>query len=65
MNTKIKKWFTPIHVVALILVLVGAALQLYTIFVAKSDALQGAAIGFFILGIVVELIGQAIGDSRR
>ena len=58
----VRAWFTPKRVVALLLVGVGSALQIYALVNAGSSHLQGIGIGLLILGAFVELVGQRTGE---
>ena len=66
MNEKmnIRDWLTPRRTVVLVLVLVGAAFQLFAIIDSDSAYLDKVGIVLLISGLVVELIGQAIGDQN-
>ena len=59
-----REWFTPRRVVALVLVLIGSALQIYALIDAGQSYLNGIGIGLLVLGLAIELIGQSFGEKR-
>jgi hypothetical protein len=62
---KIQDWFTPRRTVALALVLVGSALQIYAILDAGRSYLSGVGMGLLVVGLVIELLGQAISRDKH
>ena len=64
MTIKIKEWFTPIHTIALIFVLIGISIQFYIMFMGEFDNAQTAAFAFITLGVFVEILGQALGEKK-
>lgn len=60
----IRAWFNPRRTVALVLVVIGSALQIYTLIDAGRSYLNGIGIGLLILGLMIELIGQGVGNKR-
>lgn len=59
----IRDWFTPRHVVALVLVCTGSALQIYALIGAGRSHLSGIAIGLLALGALIEVVGQGFGNK--
>lgn len=60
----IRNWFTPRRVVALVLVAIGIALQIYALIDAGQTYLARIGVGVLVLGVVVELVAQGL-DKRR
>lgn len=65
LTMNIREWFSPRRTIALVLVLIGCALQIYALIDAGQSYLNGIGIGLLVLGLAIELIGQSFGDDNK
>lgn len=65
MNNKIRGWFTRGRSIALTLVLIGSALQIYAMVDSSQAYLSRIGIGLLVVGVVVELIGHGIAGNKN
>lgn len=63
LTMNIREWFNPRRTIALVLVLIGSALQIYALIDAGQSYLNGIGIGLLVLGLAIELIGQGFGGK--
>ena len=61
MNTQ--EWFVPRRKAALVFVLIGVALQIYSVAVAAQAYINGIGVGLLVSGLAIELIGQIVGSD--
>ena len=62
---KFSEWLTPRRTVSLVLVLAGSSAQIFATVSATHNYLRGVGLALLVAGVVIELVGQIMGDGER
>ncbi len=61
----IRNWFTPRHTIALVVFIVGIALQVYSDFHTDQNYLKSVGIALLVIGAIMEVIGYMIEGGKK